>query len=1651
MWRKLFVWLSFMLSLCCSAYSQSPSDCAGAIVICSDGPVLFTPSGISTDDFLDADNDPGCLITDENRSVWYYFEFRNDMPPNSFIQFVINPDGGFGEDYDFAIYGPDVRCDSLGEPKRCSFANFTCTECPLTGLGNGATDTSEGAMGEDGFVAPMMVQPGQGFFMILDNWYGSSSGFQLTWGGSAAPYLNCQAQPQCSGFSVNTGQDISICETDSSVVLNATTSGFGNGTIYTWSSSNAADTLLDNPGILRPTFLYEQGLAGPFSLRLTAQRGACVESDSLLVFIQSVPPLAITGDTAACQGSSVMLSAPTNFVDYNWSTGDSTLTAQAMAGDTAWLQVIDSAGCRAVDTFIIATLALPVLSLQAPALLCTGSTTSIQASGGFANYQWSTGQTALSSITVDSAGVYSLQVTDNNGCSAADTVVITEATLPIPDITGSAEICPGDTTVFDAGAGFASYSWTGGMAGAQLQVASPGVYYVTVTDINGCQGVDSLTLTHFIPPSPSISGSLEYCAGSAATLSTQNTFIAFVWSNGSNMSNTMIGIPGPAGVTVTDANGCTGSISVLLTELPLPNPQLPDTLSFCEGTSVLLNPGTGFQSYTWSDNSMGSTFSATTTGSISVVVTDVNGCVNADTAWVQEIVLSSLSIAGPVGLCANETATLSAPAGFSQYVWSPGAQNTASIDVNSAGAYTVTVTDASGCTGSATVNIGQLPTPAVNISGDLNLCQGQSTTLSATPGFSFYEWSVSPANTASIIASQAGEYQVTVTDANGCTGVDRVDVVVNDNPVITLPDSSGYCAGNSILLNPGTNFITYNWSDGSSLSTLLVDQPGDYVLIVTDINGCRDTTTVSVQEYTLPVPVLAGNTSFCEGQQATLQVEGTWNAYQWSNGQMTPELTVSQAGNIGVTVTDANGCQGSTGANINVWNLPVVNIFGPTALCPGADTVLQASPGFVDYDWSVPNSNTDQLAISAPGTYALVVTDANGCQGSNAINISTLPEPVFVITGDTIVCSGQTTVLSVPNGFAMYQWSDNSQTATINVDQPGDIGVTVTNAQGCSASRLTTVGTVALPVAQAGSNQQIDCNNTSAIIGPSVPGTGAHLQYLWNGPGITPASINQTNPAVNIGGVYYLTVLDTLAGCASLLDSVFVDDLRYTPVVSLSVNQELNCYHNNATIDATGSTSGPSLSYNWYAPNGALIPGNASLLLNVNQAGQYRFEVVDNATGCSASGFAQVTQNFAQPAVDAGQAVALTCMDTIVSLTGNYVQNIGSAADILWTSPDGNILAGQNTLTPEVDDTGLYIMTVTLLANGCWDADTVLVNSNVILPVAVASVSGALDCSTTSVQLSALGSSAGANYTYSWFNASGVVVPGQATSPGTYTLQVVNQETGCKATDQVLVTENNNYPTAGELLVQPPLCFGQSQGSIAVLSVSGGTAPYVYSLNEQPFITNPNFSNLLSGVYELAIEDANGCMWDTTVIVNNGLDLDIDLGDDRFICLGEMVDIEAQLNVNITDLTALDWHIFDTIVCRGCESIELQPFITTTVVAQATSPEGCTARDVITIYLDARPKVYIPNVFSPNGDGINDIFLIFAGKDVAQIRTFMILDRWGNEVFKQQNFQPNDPAYGWDGRKDGLMYTPAVFAFWAEIEFIDGRVEMFKGDVTLAR
>jgi len=256
-----------------------PSDCPGATVLCEAGQIPFTPIGAGKNDFDNNNSLAGCLAQNENQSAWYYFEITEEAPPNQTLTFSITPDSDI--DYDFAVYGPNVICDALGAPIRCSFADQSCDFCPMTGLGMGATDASEGVNG-DGFLAPITVQSGEGFFMILNTSATTATSFDLEWGGTAANFLKCSTQLPC-GLTLDVGNPIIVCE-ETTLTLNPTATGNINNLKYQWRGTPTTVAYLNSLFSANPTVTLPPDFTGSIGYEVTAiATNGCTLKDSIFI------------------------------------------------------------------------------------------------------------------------------------------------------------------------------------------------------------------------------------------------------------------------------------------------------------------------------------------------------------------------------------------------------------------------------------------------------------------------------------------------------------------------------------------------------------------------------------------------------------------------------------------------------------------------------------------------------------------------------------------------------------------------------------------------------------------------------------------------------------------------------------------------------------------------------------------------------------------------------------------------------------------------------------------------------------------------------------------------------------------------------------------------------------------------------------------------------------------------------------------------------------------------------------------------------------------------------------------------------------------------------------------------------------------------
>ncbi len=302
------------------------------------------------------------------------------------------------------------------------------------------------------------------------------------------------------------------------------------------------------------------------------------------------------------------------------------------------------------------------------------------------------------------------------------------------------------------------------------------------------------------------------------------------------------------------------------------------------------------------------------------------------------------------------------------------------------------------------------------------------------------------------------------------------------------------------------------------------------------------------------------------------------------------------------------------------------------------------------------------------------------------------------------------------------------------------------------------------------------------------------------------------------------------------------------------------------------------------------------------------------------------------------------------------------------------------------------------------------------------------------------------NYTYEWSNGGQDSVITELV-PGDYFITVFDGN-GCEIQSGVTITEPPEL-FIEDLEVIDVLCFGQLSGQI-IVGAAGGTPPYVYSTNGNFFQSDNVLANLPARDYTIYVEDANGCIATATATISSPPPLVIDAGEDAIIDLGFSTDINSTLSPLGWEVT-YQWIPEDGLGCIDCADPEAAPVNTTTYQVIVTDNNGCTSTDEVTIVVEKKRPIYIPNAFSPNQDGTNDFFTAYAGPAARQIRTFKVFNRWGGLVFDGRNVPIGQDRLGWDGTFLGERLPPDVFAFFMEVEYIDDEVVLYEGSITLVR
>lgn len=396
------------------------------------------------------------------------------------------------------------------------------------------------------------------------------------------------------------------------------------------------------------------------------------------------------------------------------------------------------------------------------------------------------------------------------------------------------------------------------------------------------------------------------------------------------------------------------------------------------------------------------------------------------------------------------------------FEWSTGESTEDLTDIPH-GNYAVTVTDLNGCSERLTFEIDHGPSPQPEITGPDSFCTGDTdpVTLTVTGSYSSYIWSTGQ-NSASIDVLAAGEYTVTVTDANGCTGVDMVTITELPVPEPEISGPSDVCPGENITIDAGSGFESYAWSSGQNIQTIDISNPGIYTVTVTNSVGCTASASTTIFALPVPEPDIKAPPGICGDTPVSLDAGPGFNSYEWSTGEDVQEITVLYPGLYYVTVTNQDGCSAYDSVYIDPLPVPEPVIQGLPYLCPGQSTYLDAGSGYVSYTWSN-GENGQALEVFNTGILTITVTNAEGCEGITSVEIEE-KENILVQVFKTS-CNPADTGLFITNHFSQfgcdsmhiekvsYSESDSVHVfeATCNFLEAGTFTTTSINRYGCDS------------------------------------------------------------------------------------------------------------------------------------------------------------------------------------------------------------------------------------------------------------------------------------------------------------------------------------------------------------------------------------------------------------------------------------------------------------------------------------------------------------------------------------------------------------------------------------------------------------------------
>ncbi|MCB9307408.1 MAG: gliding motility-associated C-terminal domain-containing protein [Lewinellaceae bacterium] len=960
----------------------------------------------------------------------------------------------------------------------------------------------------------------------------------------------------------------------------------------------------------------------------------------------------------------------------------------------------------------------------------------------------------------------------------------------------------------------------------------------------------------------------------------------------------------------------------------------PTCNGYTDGTATV-NPSGGATPYTymWDNGQNGQTNFGLGAGTYFVTVNDNNGQVVTGSVTVTQPdpLLVNVSAVGLSCSSANGTLTANVTGGTQpyEYEWST-AETTPEIDVSMSGGYLVTVTDANGCSSIGTFNV---PTVAEFLPSYIftrPACNGEATGGIAVTVFGTYppftwEWSNGVVNQ-NLTNVAAGDYEISITDMNGCTFVDQVTLLDNPQLIVEVIVTNVACASNPedgtvfAAVAGGVSPYTYMWDNNSTLPGQEELPPGTYTVTVTDFNGC---TAVASGTITMPPPLdgeLVAMSPACGGNNGCVTVSGVGGTppytYNWPVlGVSGPTVCDLAPGDYYVCIFDANGCQHDMTVTVDSISGLDVSLIITKAECPGVDNgtataVVTPATTIYNYEWiPQPNPNVSQInSIPAGTVVSVTVTDPNnGCMGTATAVVGAHNQVEVDVTDTDVNCFGDSTGTAIAvasHGTDPYEyvWTmpDNSMVNGPSLSNlaPGAYAVVVTDMKGCTAIGVADIGVLSDPMANISMNV-LECLGDSLTVqfeDASTDQYGTITGWDWNIVWATGSmQSNDQNPPIivfteNQTGTVTLTVT-TSAGCSSTFTGPF--EIKSIPDVSVSVPTPVfDCDNEPIDIVVTGD---PDNTYTWMPQTGLTFnPDALNVIADPDETTDYQL-IVSNGQCADTTDIKVIRVDSIQLMVQGDSIV--TC-DTIATLTATANANI--SVDFEWTNSNSDVVGMTSSINVTAMGASIYTVVATDIY-GCTETDDVkLIGNSVDVDV---SFGGTLSgCENLPLDLSVENLDPVDILTYNWASSSpDLVITPQgaaqvtATGPaGSYTVTVtVSNQFDCTREFVVQVELDSTMSLDG--LISANLCNGLT---VDFTNSSGINGTWDFGDNTTSNLSNPTHTYATDGMYMVTFNSTEACVYpfDSTIAVLPDAAVMAAIGNDYVAC-------SEQAEIQFTDQT----------------------------------------------------------------------------------------------------------------------------------------------------